>query len=75
MAPNPIKRAIAVCGGQTALAKAINVTPPLVWQWLHGRRPVSGRHCIPIERVTEGAVTRGQLRPDIFGKEHNNNDG
>lgn len=52
-------------GGQAALARAINVPAAMVWQWIDGRRPVPGKHCIPIERAT--GVSRHDLRGDIFG--------
>lgn len=63
----PITNAIEAAGGQSALAKAINVTPPMVWQWINGLRPVPAHHCIPIEEATGGKVTRYDLRPDVFG--------
>lgn len=63
-----IQIAVDRAGSQAALAKAISVPPALVWQWLNGRRPVAARHCIPIETATSGAVTRYDLRPDVFGQ-------
>lgn len=62
-----IKRAVEAVGSQAALSRAICAPPALVWQWLDGRRPVAPKHCIPIETATAGAVTRHDLRPDIFG--------
>lgn len=67
MNTKPITKAVDVAGGQSALAKAINVAPPVVWQWLKGLRPVPAHHCIPIEDATGGKVTRYDLRPDVFG--------
>lgn len=65
--PSAINRAIATCGGQRALASAISVAPALVWQWANDKRPVAAKHCIAIEGATEGAVTRHDLRADVFG--------
>ncbi|MGH8158396.1 MAG: transcriptional regulator [Rhodanobacter sp.] len=63
-----IEKAITVAGGQTALARAINVSQGLVWQWCNGRLKVPAERCQGIEQATEGAVTRYDLRPDVFGE-------
>lgn len=63
-----IKKAVAACGGQAALAKAIGVSPAMVYQWLTGRRPVPAERCAAIETATEGNVTRADLRPDLWGE-------
>lgn len=59
--------AVKRAGGQASLARAIAVTPSLVYQWVTGRRPVAATHCRAIEAVT--GVSRHALRPDVFGKE------
>jgi len=51
-------------GRQIALAADRQVQPPVVAAWLSGRRPVPLEHCAAIERFTDGAVTRRDLRPD-----------
>lgn len=69
--------AIARAGSQAALAahlteveqRSAPLDPSLISQWKTGRRPIGACHCIPIERLTEGEVTRHQLRPDVFGTE------
>lgn len=60
-------------GGQTALANKISVSQGMVWQWLQwlddknkGTR-ITAERALEIERATEGAVTRHELRPDIYG--------
>ncbi|MET0332579.1 MAG: helix-turn-helix domain-containing protein [Dyella sp.] len=63
-----IQVATKLAGGQAALARAVGVTQPLVWQWCAGRRPVAPQHCIKIEESTKGQVTRYDLRPDVFGE-------
>jgi len=45
-------------------ARAIGVSPSVVYQWRTKLRPVPIGHCAAIERATEGAVTRRDLRPD-----------
>lgn len=64
---SPIRRAVAAVTTQSALAREINVAQAVVWQWVRGVRPVPARHCIAIETATRGAVTRYDLRPDVFG--------
>lgn len=64
----PIEKAVSVAGGLSELGDAIGVTRPMVYQWINRIRPVAAKHCIPIEQATQGAVTRYQLRPDVFGK-------
>lgn len=63
-----IKKACAVAGGVTALARLLNVTVPTVSEWTRARRPVPSTRCIAIERAVNGKVTRYQLRPDVFGR-------
>lgn len=49
---------------QISFAAALNVTPGMVSHWVSGRRPVNPAQCVLIEQVTEGSVTRKDLRPD-----------
>lgn len=65
---SPIEKAIDVVGSQAALAKALNVTPQHVWNWLHRDHNIPAEQVLPIEAATAGKVTRHELRPDIFGK-------
>ena len=59
-----LRRAVEVCGGQSALASAIGLTQSHVWNWLH-RRGVPAEHCPAIERATGRAVRCEALRPDV----------
>ncbi len=61
-----IYRAAALVGSMTALANHLGVRLPTVSQWGQGMRPVPVRHCVAIERVTGGAVTRQELRPNDY---------
>lgn len=61
-----LDRAIEFAGGQTALAKLLNVSPQLVWQWAKDKRPVGPLKAKAIEELTGGAVKRHELRPDIY---------
>ena len=61
-----LEQAIAVAGGQSALARAIGVAQQNVHGWLRksgGRVPAE--HVLAIERAT--GVSRHDLRPDVFG--------
>ena len=60
-----MQRAAVLLGGQLSLARALKVTAPAVNQWLSGKRPVPAERCPSIERLTGGAVTCEQLRPDV----------
>ena len=59
-----LKDYVAERGVTAALARHIGAQPQLVWQWASDVRPVPIERCVPIERATEGAVTRRDLRPD-----------
>lgn len=63
-----LSRAIEKLGGQSALARACGVKQGHVWHWLNKSRSVPGDYVLTIEAATGGAVTRYELRPDIFGK-------
>lgn len=59
-----IQRAVEIAGNQSALARALEVTPQAVQQWVDEDR-VPARRCRPIEEIT--GVSVHELRPDIFG--------
>jgi DNA-binding transcriptional regulator YdaS (Cro superfamily) len=46
-----------------ALAQSIGVTAPVVSDWSTGKKAVPIGRCVAIERATDGAVTRRDLRP------------
>ena len=48
------------------LARELNITPVLISQWKSGSRLVPIKQCVAIERITNGQVTRKQLRPDDY---------
>lgn len=51
-------------GRSLAIAQALGVTPPVVSDWVNGKKSIPLERCMPIERATGGAVTRKDLRPD-----------
>lgn len=50
-------------GRSVELARALGVVPPVVSDWLTGKRPVPLERCTAIEVATGGQVTRRDLRP------------
>ena len=61
-----VERAVRLAGGQSALARAVGVTPQAVQQWVTQGR-ISYRKVIDVERVT--GVPRYELRPDLYPQE------
>jgi DNA-binding transcriptional regulator YdaS (Cro superfamily) len=61
-----IEKAVQAVGSQSALARAVNVTPQAVQQWVEAGR-VSHKKVIEVERVS--GVPRQELRPDIYPSE------
>lgn len=51
-------------GAQARLAKDASIHASLLSAWASGDRPVPINRCLPIERATDGRVTRQDLRPD-----------
>ena len=61
-----IEKAVKAVGSQSALARAVNVTPQAVQQWVVAGR-VSHKKVIKVEMVS--GVLRQELRPDIYPPE------
>lgn len=61
---NAIDLAVEYFGSQTKLAQAIGLSTMAVSQWR--KRGIPPTRCIDIERATDGAISRGQLRPDLW---------
>jgi DNA-binding transcriptional regulator YdaS (Cro superfamily) len=66
----PIEIAIQMAGGISAMANALGVSAPTVHQWKSNKhsRPIPAARCPDIERITNGAVTCEELRPDLADK-------
>ena len=52
-------------GLASEIAKSLGVTPVTVYEWVHAKKRVPAERCPEIERLTEGAVTCEELRPDL----------
>jgi DNA-binding transcriptional regulator YdaS (Cro superfamily) len=50
-------------GRIVAVARKVGLAPAFLSQMAHGTRPVPAEHCAALERATEGAVRRWDLRP------------
>ena len=62
-----IQQVVERFGSQSRLAKAVGVSQFAVSKWYRNECQVSPHSAIQIERATNGAITRSDLRPDIFG--------
>lgn len=60
-----LERVFQILGSQKALADALGLQPPSIYEWK--LRGVPSERCLEIERLTGGEVTRFDLRPDVFG--------
>lgn len=50
------------------IADLRGITVQAVYKWQKYKK-VPAEHCLAIEKATNGAVTRYNLRPDVFGDE------
>lgn len=57
-----LKAAISKAGSQSALARLLGKSQPLISKWLKSTRPLRAEHCAEIERAL--GVSRQTLRPD-----------
>lgn len=72
-----LEKAIKYSGTQAALAAAINEFVPrskrikqqYISKWLNRTKNIPAEYVLPIERAVNGAVTRYDLRPDIYPRE------
>ena len=64
-----VRKSMAIYGGtQAEFALACGVSQSLISQFLSGTKRPGWRTCRNIEDLTQGQVSRYQLRPDIFGE-------
>ncbi len=66
--PTPIEQAVEHAGGQQALAEKVGVRYQAVQKWIRAKR-VPAERVLAIEEATGGAVSRHDLRPDIYPRE------
>lgn len=53
---------------QAEVARELNVSPGLVWQWLNGETRITAERAKQIHEITSGRVSKHELRPDIWGE-------
>jgi DNA-binding transcriptional regulator YdaS (Cro superfamily) len=69
--------AVALCGGQAALARLLSraagrpVSQQRIWNALHRDQSIPAEWCVAIERATGGRVSRQALRPDLYPTDFN----
>jgi DNA-binding transcriptional regulator YdaS (Cro superfamily) len=68
MTDSPLKAAIRLAGGQTALARTLGIRAPSIIGW-GDTAPLS--RCAAIEAATGGAVRADDLRPDVEWRRDN----
>jgi DNA-binding transcriptional regulator YdaS (Cro superfamily) len=66
--PTLIGKAVASFGSQAKLAREAGCSQQLISQLLKGEVGVSAETAQRIDKATGGAVSKHDLRPDIFGK-------
>lgn len=49
---------------QSAFARSVGMSQAMLYQITKGLRPVPEKLCVRIERATNGAISRRDLRPD-----------
>ena len=77
---NSLQKAILLIGGQVKTAAVLTeyhqrkgdigrrIYQSHVWKWLRkSKNGIPAEYCRAIEHATNGAVTRFDLRPDVFG--------
>ena len=53
-------------GRQVELARFLRVAPPVVADWVSGKKPIPIKRATAIEAFTEGAVARRDMFPDAW---------
>lgn len=65
----PIQKAVRLAGGQAELARRCSTSQPRIWQCIHRNQRIPAELVLSIEEATGGAVTRHELRPDLYPTE------
>jgi len=61
---NNLNKAIDFFGSKAELARRLNVSPMVVYQW--SKRKVPAERAFEIEQISAGAVMASEIRPDLF---------
>lgn len=57
-----------VRGRSLAVAQVLGVTPPVVSDWVTGKKAIPAEHCKTIYALTDGSVTCQEMRPNDWQK-------
>ena len=63
---HPIDKVAVIIGSQSLLAEALGISKGAVNQWKTNGRKIPAEHVLKIESLTNGKVSRHELRPDIY---------
>lgn len=55
-------------GRSMAIARLLDVTQPVVSDWVKGKKSIPAHHCKAIEKFSGGEVTCIEMRPDDWHK-------
>ena len=62
------QKAVRLAGGQKAVANSFGIRSLWsIYKWLNNNR-VPAERVLPLEEMTNGQVTRYELRPDLYGR-------
>lgn len=61
-----LEQAVALCGGQRALAARLGLRQGHIWAWLNRTGKVPPEQVLAVVRATAGAVRPYDLRPDLY---------
>lgn len=62
-----IDKAIKFFGTQSAIARALNVKPSTVSEWVSGERPVPPLRAFQMESISKGELSASKLNPKCNG--------
>ena len=60
---NSIKKAVALAGSQAALAEKLGISQPAISQAIKRGGYLTPKHCIKLEQLYPGRISRQELRP------------
>lgn len=63
-----LERAVTKAGSQTALAAICGVSQTAVWKWIQSSKRMPAEYVLRTEEAT--GISRHDLRPDIYPREH-----
>lgn len=61
-----MQKALDYFGSLYKMGKAIGATQTACYKWAHHKARLSAEWAVLIERASDGAIKREELRPDIF---------